>query len=133
MGQILRVRQASFRRLRNYPKLLLGFHGVRRAERDVGRNIFVNAVDLVANLLTYQCIFTEEQHTPGSPRSTWTRGVDSPTEVFDLRGLLAAQGVDAVRAGHAQLPVLPGGYGSQAETSSDLHEAELSTSPGRSQ
>ena len=68
---------------------------------------------------------------PGSPRSTWTGGVDSPTEVFDLRGLLAAQGVDAVRAGHAQLPGLPGGYGSQAETSSDLHEAELSTSPGK--
>ena len=67
----------------------------------------------------------------GASRSSWLYGVPSSTEVRDLRGIPAAQGVDAVRAGHALLPVLPGGHGSQAETPSDLHEAELSTTPGR--
>ena len=67
----------------------------------------------------------------GASRSSWLYGVPSSTEVRDLRGIPAAQGVDAVRAGHALLPVLPRGHGSQAETPSDLHVAELSATPGR--
>ena len=109
--------QISFRR--KYLSLVVVAHALRL---------------IVATLATNKRIYIHYlscSYVGASTRSSWLHGVPSSTEVRDLRGISAAQGVDADPAGHALLPVLPGGHGSQAETPSDLHEAELSTTPGR--
>merc|ERR1712037_598105 len=106
------------------------------AEHDVSSNILVSTVDLVVTHFAHRCMGSttaEEQCAPGTSRSPWSYGVASSTEVRDLRGIPVAQGMDALSARHALLPVLPRGHGSQAETPSDLHVAELSATPEEEQ